>query len=95
MGRATYDVLAALHDIPLFHEKVEHSRCARRTSEQKKPGTETLRALCQNDPQVLGRRWDALGAGAVVWQEAGLTCGRYDTTRPKQMKVERAVVNLS
>lgn len=46
MEHATNDVLAALYDIPLFHEEVEHSRRARRASEQKKPWAEALRALC-------------------------------------------------
>lgn len=89
-------MLATLHDVPLFHEEVEHSRRARGAPEQKKPGTEAFRAVCQNDPHMLRQRWDASDPRAVITAlPFGFTCGKYDTMRPKQMKVERAVVNQS
>ena len=92
--RVTYDVFAALDDVPLLHEQVEHSRRARGAPEQKKPWTKAFGTLGQNNSRMLFTK-----AGCVRYRCNGhgvkFTWGRYDTMRPKQMKVERAVVNQS
>lgn len=51
--RVAYDVFAALDNVPLFHEEVEHPRRAGRAPEQKKPRAEAFGTFGQNNPCML------------------------------------------